>query len=227
MSVQQLQRGNATISHVLLVCLLPVIFVLSRMKINFQHASGGHGQLGHVLLPVARLKLLSFFLLQTQDYMLSVQLFLFKQEAFQSNPCQGRQYRTRAVSASYSGPDCVGPSYFVGGICPNIQVIIQCFIHFSFHLFNHSRLKLVFLSILSIYPSPFHFDINPFIQSFPFLYQSTQPCPTEKPGPRTLGPTERTAPPTTMTDTPGIQHCCCYVVMFTNDDIHPWYSRCS
>ena len=84
-------------------------------------------------------------------------------------PCQGRQYRTRAVSASYHGPDCLGPSYFVGGVCPNIEVA-------SF-----------------------------VICSFLFLKnQSAQPCPTEKPGPRTLEPTGRTAPTVPSTDTPGI-----------------------
>ena len=42
-------------------------------------------------------------------------------------PCillhQGRQYRTRAFSATFSGPDCQGPSYFVGGSCPGLQVL--------------------------------------------------------------------------------------------------------
>ena len=36
---------------------------------------------------------------------------------------QGRQYRTRAFSATFSGPDCQGPSYFVGGSCPGLQVL--------------------------------------------------------------------------------------------------------
>ena len=64
-----------------------------------------------------------FSVFQTRDFPLSVlALLIFKQEA--KDPCQGRQYRTRAVSASYSGPDCLGPSYFVGGFCPNIQVAI-------------------------------------------------------------------------------------------------------
>ena len=42
-------------------------------------------------------------------------------------PCillhQGRQYRTRAFSATFSGPDCQGPSYFVGGSCPGLPVL--------------------------------------------------------------------------------------------------------
>ena len=55
-------------------------------------------------------------------------------------PCQGRQYRTRAVSASYHGPDCLGPSYFVGGICPNIEVA-------SFVICSFLFLKNLFLFI--------------------------------------------------------------------------------
>ena len=92
-----------------------------------QDASGGLGLLGHAQSPVARFLLLTF---------LNRAVFWFSRRF----PCQGRQYRTRAVSASYHGPDCLGPSYFVGGICPNIEVA-------SFVICSFLFLKNLFLFI--------------------------------------------------------------------------------
>ena len=48
------------------------------------------------------------------------------------------------------------------------------------------------------------FVVSCFLKSFSLHHQSAQACPTEKPGPRTLEPTGRTAPTVPSTDTPGI-----------------------
>ena len=159
MWVQQLQRGSATISHApLLVGQLPVS--IFRVKFFFSMRVGALVSLGmfSYLWPGSY-----FSVFQTRDFPLSVlALLIFKQEA--KDPCQGRQYRTRAVSASYSGPDCLGPSYFVGGFCPNIQVAIcPSTSNIYFILYQSFEIALfIFINFIHLYLAVQVYSIYPY-----------------------------------------------------------------